>query len=160
MKQEKLLELVEKFQKSFDKYHLLFLENYPLFSRKEFDFGSRELNDLSVKCQAYITMLGKTAKARMNYIGFHQLFAFDNEVDWYSWRIWIKENEVNHTQYLSISVRIDTELKRMRTYLEEDMWEAYCSLSEDEYSVSYLRYEDFRPVTNAGSSDEDQSLMI
>jgi hypothetical protein len=25
------------------------------------------------------------------------------------------------------------------------MWEAYCNLEKDEYSVSYLNYEDFQP---------------
>lgn len=155
MQREKVLELIEKFQESFNQYHKLFLENYPLFSTKEYDFGSRDLNDLGIKCQAYMTMLGETPKARMNYLGFRQLFAFDNEVDWYSWKIWINENKVDHTQYLSISMRIDTELKRMRGFLEEDMWEAYCSLEEDEYSVSYLRYENFRSPDVEQNDDYD-----
>jgi len=157
MQREKASELIEKFQECFGQYHKLFLENYPLFSREEFDFGSRELNGLGIKCQSYITMLGPTAKARMNYIGFCQFFAFDNEVDWYSWKIWIKENKVDHTQYLSISMRIDTELKRMCVYLEEDMWETYCSLAEDEYSISYLQYEDFRPDEIEQCNDNDSN---
>ena len=155
MRRERTLELIEQFQDSFNQYHKLFLDNYPLFSRKEYDFGSRELNDLGIKCQAYITMLGETAKARMNYVGFRQLFAFDNEVDWYNWKVWVQENKVDHTQYLSISIRIDTELNRMREFLEEDMWESYCSLTEDEYSVSYLRYEDFRPKDNETNNDKN-----
>ncbi|EZH82276.1 hypothetical protein AU05_08250 [Ectopseudomonas composti] len=170
MQQKRALELIEKFQESFNQYHKLFLENYPLFSTKDYDFGSRELNTLGIKCQAYMTMLGKTAKARMNYIGFRQLFAFDNEVDWYSWKTWINKNRVDHTQYLSISMRIDTELKRMREFLKEDMWEVYCSLEENEFSVSYLRYEDFQPVDfkqnenldnpgNPGSSTNIQVIL-
>lgn len=157
MQRERVLELIEKFQESFNQYHKLFLDNYPLFSTKEYDFGSRELNDLGIKCQVYMTMLGGTAKKRMNYIGFRQLFAFDNEVDWYGWKIWINENRVDYTQYLSISMRIDTELKRMREFLKEDMWEAYCSLEENEYSVSYLRYEDFQPAGFEQNDNRDDS---
>jgi len=167
MQRERALELIEKFQESFNQYHKLFLDNYPLFSNKEYDFGSRELNDYGIRCQAYMTMLGETAKARMNYLGFCQFFSFDNEVDWYNWKIWINENKVDYTQYLSISMRIDTELKRMREFLEEDMWEAYCSLAEDEYSVSYLRYEDFRPPSveqdnyeHSGSNDSGGATNV
>lgn len=145
MDRDKLEEIIDKFQSSFDRYHKLFLENYPLFSHKEFDFGSRELNDLGIECQAYISMLGSTAKERMKYVGFNQLFAFDNVVDWYNWKLWVNENEVDHTQYLSISMRIETELRRMRFFLKEDMWDAYCNLQANEYSVSYLQYEDFQP---------------
>ena len=148
MEKAKIEEIIDRFQTTFDKYHkLFFLEYYPLFSTKQYDFGSREMNDLGMKCQAYLSMLGPTAKARMNFIGFRQLFAFDNEVDWYSWKIWINENKISHTQYLSISMRIDTELKRMRLFLSENMWDAYCSLNEDEFSVSYLTYEDFQEKT-------------
>ena len=90
-------------------------------------------------------MLGPTAKARMNFIGFQQLFAFNNEVDWYNWKIWINQNQIDYTQYLSISVRIELELNRMRVFLQEDAWESYCSLREGENSVSYLHYKDFQP---------------
>ena len=144
MDRNKIEEIIEKLQTSFNKYHKLFLDNYPLFSRKEYDFGSRDMNDLGIECQSYLSMLGSTAKARMNHIGFNQLFAFDNEVDWFSWQRWINKNKIDHTQYLSVSLRIETELKRMRFFLKEDMWEAYCNLEKDEYSVSYLNYEDFQ----------------
>ena len=32
----------------------------------------------------------------------------------------------------------------MRFFLKENMWEAYCNLKENEYSVSYLSYDDFQ----------------
>ena len=161
MKQEKIHNIVDKFQSSFEQYNKLFLDNYPLFSKKEYDFGSRELNELGIQCQAYLSMLGATAKARMNFIGFQKLVAFNNEVDWYNWKIWITENKINHTLYLSISMRIDTEIKRMRVFLLEDDWEAYCSHSEEEYSVSYLRYKDFQPeesVSEDNSNDGSGGL--
>lgn len=166
MNTERILELIEKFEESFNKYHKLFLETYPTFSTQKFDFGSPELNELGIKCQAYLTMLGEKPKARMNYIGFRQFFAFDNPVDWYSWKIWVKDNYVDHTQYLSISMRIDTELKRMKEFLSEDMWESYCSLSEDEYSISYLQYSDFRTETpnetdnDSGDNEDIQQTNI
>lgn len=160
MNREIINNIVDKFQSSLDQYHELFLHNYPLFSKKEFDFGSRELNDLGIQCQAYLSMLGATAKARMNFIGFQKFVAFDNEVDWYNWKIWIKENEISHTVYLSISMRIDTELKRMRVFLMEDAWESYCSLREDEHSVSYLRYEVFRPEEAMLRDNSDDSSSI
>lgn len=158
MNREIVEEIVEKFQTSFNQYHELFLDNYPLFSTEEYDFGSRELNALGIKCQAYISMLGETAKSRMNYIGFKQFFAFDNVVDWYSWKVWIKKNKIDHTQYLSISMRIETELKRMRVFLQEDMWNAYCNLDEGEYSVSYLHYEDFKPDSPESESGNEQKI--
>ena len=34
MKQEKIQEIVDKLQSSFDQYFRLFLESYPLFSKK------------------------------------------------------------------------------------------------------------------------------
>ena len=124
-------------------YFDIFMKEYPLLISKEKEqiFGSAELIEKAIEIQVLVTLLGETALKRMNYLGFNYIYPFDNPVDWYNWKENIINNKVSHTIYLSMSLRMVSEIKRMESYLERDNWDAYNQLSESEFLTSKNRYK-------------------
>ncbi len=92
---------------------------------------------MAIEAQVLLASLGQTAVQRLNYVGFDLLFPFSNPVDWYNWKIMIKE-KISAIQY--ISTRVATEFQRIEMHLERKIWDRYCQLSEAEFSVPKGRY--------------------
>ncbi|NIC38633.1 hypothetical protein HBJ58_18325 [Halomonas desiderata] len=124
------------------RYFKKFNECYPLYVSEEAErvFGPSELYEMAIEAQVLLTLLGDTAKDRMNYIGFNMLYPFSNPVDWYSWKEKIKDRKVPQSIYFSIGVRMEAEFNRMEQFVERNAWEEYSKLSSSEFSVSCGRY--------------------
>jgi hypothetical protein len=88
-----------------------------------------------------LNSLGKTAKKRFEYIGFNLLGPFDNPVDHYNWREFVKKRQIHNTIYLSIITRIDSEIERVKKFIENDSFDMYHKLSESEYLTSKDKYD-------------------
>ena len=138
-----LLKIVADLKAAIDDYFKLFLENYPLLVQENNTFGCAELYKVAIKAQCLACMLGEKAKKRLNYIGFSELFSFDNPVDWSNWKSGIVEKQIDHTIYASIAIRIDAELERIMFFLENGNWDAYNNFSCTEFLVSKTKYEVF-----------------
>ncbi|MEZ8778560.1 hypothetical protein AB6D85_13150 [Vibrio splendidus] len=140
--EDQLLENLKKLRCIENDYFSKFNEVYPTFVSKEQEgvFGPTVLYEMALEVQVIVASLGPTAVKRLNYIGFDLLFPFNNPVDWYNWKEMIKEKDINHTIYFSISTRVTTELKRIEMHLERKLWNDYCQLSDSEFSVSKERY--------------------
>lgn len=119
-----------------DEYFKDLMEYYPKIFMKEDTPVPNNICEKAINVQTLLTMLGETAFARMKYIGFDVLYPFDNPIDSFSWKENVKEKKVPHTLYFSISIRMESELKRMHQYIANDAWDAYCALSESEFLVS------------------------
>lgn len=113
MDNHQLIESVKAFKVSYGEYFKLFLDTYPLFTWKDDNYGSNELFLKAIECQALASTFGETAKSRFDTIGFNKLFPFDNPVDWYNWEAFVKDNEVSHTIYATLAMRLDSEIQRM-----------------------------------------------
>lgn len=137
----KYIKVVEDLKNTIDAYLKLFLEHYPLLVQEDTPFCPYELHKLAIKAQCQLSMLGQKAKNRLSYIGFNELFPFDNPVDWYNWKKMIKEKNIDHTIYASISIRVDSEIERIILFLSYNNWDTYNNLSDNEYLVSKKRYE-------------------
>lgn len=149
------------FKEKMESYFNLFLEEYPTGvkaltqevnapvvagKKLHFNFGSEKLNNMAIECQSLLVMLGPTAQKRLIKIGFEKLVPFDNDVEWYRWSQLIKDERVNPTIYVSIHFRINAEIQRMEHFLEQEMWGAYCQNLNDEYLVSFEKYDIWKPV--------------
>lgn len=143
------IQILETLQSTQDKYVSLLMKSYPTFPSDSLyaDFGPPELCDLATQAHACAVALGTTATKRLFYIGFDVLYPFDNPVDLYSWRSNTKNNRVDHAMYLSIALRIDSEIKRMRQIIQFGGEAAYDELPTDLLLVSKDRYE-FASPTN------------
>jgi len=135
---------IDEFKEHSDSYFKLLMENYPKQSGADWEdaglFGSQELYERTIEAQMMLARLGETAVSRMMYIGFDFLYPSHNPVDWYDWREKILTRKVPTSIFLSIGLRIDSEFKRMSLHAQGGCWEAYCLLSESEFSVSEERY--------------------
>lgn len=111
-------------------YWRKFLDNYPTvhYKKDKLFLQDSELCDLSLKVQTLLTMLGDKATARMMYLGFDLVYAFDNPVNWHSWASKIIDNNVDQSNYMTISTEIESEFKRMEYYLENSAWNVYNDL--------------------------------
>lgn len=154
--EEQLLENLRALRELENKYFQKFNQFYPTFVSKEQEgvFGPSELYEMVIEAQVLLASLGQTAVKRLNYVGFDLLFPFSNPVDWYNWKIMIKEKDISHTIYFSISTRVATEFQRIEMHLERKIWDSYCQLSEAEFSVPKGRYSS---VFSDGDSPEKES---
>jgi hypothetical protein len=145
-------QIVDTLQAAHNEYFRLLMKNYPTFPNdSEFaDFGPPELCDLASEVHSCAIALGSSALARLNYVGLAVLYPFDNPVDLYNWRQYVKTSKINHTTYASIAIRIDGELKRFRRALELGGIDGYNALSPDLFLVSKDRYAQ---VAISGSSN-------
>ncbi|HHF2920451.1 hypothetical protein D8S93_19055 [Vibrio sp. VGrn 2] len=143
MDNQQLIESLKAFKVSYGEYFKLFLDTYPLFTWKDENYGSNELFLKAIECQALASTFGETAKSRFDTIGFNKLFPFDNPVDWYNWEAFVKDNEVSHTIYATLAMRLDSEIQRMLFFAERDLLESYESLDSEQFLVSYLKYDCF-----------------
>ncbi|NJA87961.1 hypothetical protein HCX48_01805 [Rhodocyclus tenuis] len=137
------LSTLEAFQGAHDKYFRLLLENYPLIqSNQPFaDFGPLELCELAIEVHSCAIALGPKARERLCYLGLDLLYPFDNPVDLYNWRAWVKKENINHTTYASIAIRIDSEIKRMRRVFSLEANTAYEAMPTADFLVSKARYK-------------------
>lgn len=150
--------ILDVLQAAHDKYFRLLLENYPLFPKDDpfSDFGPPELCELAVEVHSCAIALGPKARERLFHLGLDVLYPFDNPVDLFNWRVRVKHENIDHTTYASIAIRIDSELKRMRRVLELGGAAAYDVLSVDAFLVSKSRYKSIA-TPNKESGDNDQS---
>ena len=148
------LELLDLFQSAHDAYFRLLMQDYPSERNEEIgsDFGTPELCELATEAHACAISLGSKALQRLNFVGFSDLYAFDNPVDMYNWRVKVRKDKINHTTYASIAIRIDSELKRLRRIAEFGGEAAYEALEVDELLVSKVRYQSL-----AGSHEKADS---
>jgi len=136
-----LLACLDEFKEASDTYFKKFNEFYPLFKKGvEGIFGPSELYELALKAQCLVGMLGPTATRRLKYVGFGMLFPFDNPVDWYEWKEAIVRRSIPQSIYFSIAIRLDSEIARIRFFLDRGKWDDYQLLSDSEYLVSKERY--------------------
>jgi len=154
---ELLKDKLQKLKNLENEYFKVFNKCYPTFydESKGAVFGPSELYKMAIEAEYLLACLGRTAINRMNYLGFDMLFPFNNPVDWFTWKTFIKENSIEHTVYFSISIRLATEIKRMELHLENDAWNEYCELSEHEFSVSKSRYSEL--FFDEGHEDKENS---
>ncbi|WP_371181106.1 hypothetical protein [Xanthomonas sacchari] len=144
-------EIICKLESAHNEYFDLFLKNYPKQSDEDNyrDFGPAKLYELAIEVHACATALGPRAFERLHYVGLDFLYPFDNLVDFYSWRVNVKKNDVSHTIYAAIAIRIDSELQRMRRILELGGDIAYDALQKKAFLVSKNRYEITKDATGA-----------
>ncbi|ENG7521923.1 hypothetical protein ABVD55_005160 [Vibrio harveyi] len=157
--EEQLLENLRALRELENKYFQKFNQFYPTFVSKEQEgvFGPSELYEMAIEAQVLLASLGQTAVKRLNYVGFDLLFPFSNPVDWYNWKIMIKEKDISHTIYFSISTRVATEFQRIEMHLERKIWESYCQLSEAEFSVPKDRYSSVFSTENSHDQECDDT---
>lgn len=149
--------ILDALQAAHDKYFRLLLENYPLFPKEGpfADFGPPELCDLAVEVHSCAIALGPKARERLFYLGFDLLYPFDNPVDLFNWRVRVKKENIDHTTYASIAIRIDSELKRMRRVFALGGEAAYEVLPDDAFLVSKNRYKSVAaPTEECGGNDQ------
>lgn len=149
------LEKLRKFKKTFDEYSDLFFKNHPDILVEESAFGPpRRIYDLAITAQAQLNSLGETAKKRFEYIGFNLVVPFDNPVEHYNWREFVKEKRIHNTIYLSIITRIDSEIERINKFIEHESFDMYNMLSESEYLTSKEKYDDlFNKITTTDKTN-------
>lgn len=137
------LSILDAFQEAHDKYFRLLLEHYPLTSKDKLfaDFGPPELCNLAIEVHSCAIALGPKACERLCYLGLNLLYPFDNPVDLYNWRVRVKKENIDHTIYASIAIRIDSELKRMHRVFSLEADAAYEAVSTEEFLVSKARYK-------------------
>lgn len=125
-----------------DQYFERFLKEFPFLNKSGniIPCDSNSLFDLVIRAQVLVSILGETARKRLNHIGFDMLYPVDNSVDWYLWAVDVQENETSHTIYCSIAMRIDSELSRMAHFIEKTKWDEYQKLPSDEFLVSKSMY--------------------
>ncbi|AIW17255.1 hypothetical protein VITU102760_19775 [Vibrio tubiashii] len=144
MENQKLVESIKAFKEAYGDYFKLFLDTYPLLLKNKENFGCNELFLKAIECQALASTFGVVAKDRFNTIGFNQLVPFDNPVDWYNWKEFVVKNEISHTIYASLAIRLDSEIQRMLYLAENDLWKHYELLDSKQFLVSYLKYDCFQ----------------
>ena len=139
--------VMDLLQKAHDEYFSLLIKNYPTQRDDDISgsFGPPELCALAIEVHSCAIALGASALNRLNYIGLSDLYPFDNPVDLYGWREHVRKNEISHTIYASIAIRIDSELKRMRKVIEVGGSVSYEALPPDIFLVSKERYTALNP---------------
>ncbi|WP_155416961.1 hypothetical protein [Chromobacterium violaceum] len=147
------MKVIDLLQTAHDKYFDLLLKNYPTLSSKApFEgFGPPELCELAIEAHSCAIALGPAIRERLFYLGFDILYPFDNPVDLYGWHSYVKENNVAHSVYASIAIRIDSELKRIRRVFVLSRGAAYDAVPPDIFLVSKERY---RSAIKPKSTDE------
>jgi hypothetical protein len=137
------LSILDAFQAAHDKYFRLLMEHYPLIPKNEpfADFGPPELCDFAIEVHSCAIALGPKARERLCHLGLDLLYPFDNPVDLYNWRARVKNENIEHTTYASIAIRIDSELKRMHRVFSLDADAAYEVVPTEAFLVSKARYE-------------------
>ncbi len=135
-------EILDELTDCLKEYFECFIKYYPdsLSQKDETIFGPNELYQLSIKAHCLRAMLGAECVKRLNHIGFDEYIPFDNPVDWYNWKIEINEKKIPRETYLSIGIRIDSELERLRFFIEREQFGSYENLSYGRYFVSKERY--------------------
>ncbi|RJF96512.1 hypothetical protein D3870_18860 [Noviherbaspirillum cavernae] len=135
--------ILDAFQAAHNKYFSLLLEHYPLFSKNgpHTEFGPPELCDFAIEVHSCAIALGPKARERLCYLGLDLLYPFDNPVDLYNWRVRVKKENIDHTTYASIAIRIDSELKRIRRVVALKGDAAYETVPTEEFLVSKERYK-------------------
>jgi len=118
------------------------------------DFGTPELCELAIEAQACAISLGPKALQRLNFIGFDELYSFDNPVDMYNWRMKVRNDKIEHATYASIAIRIDAEIKRLDCISQLGGEEAYDELEVGFLLVSKARYQSLK------GSSERSSLSV
>jgi hypothetical protein len=136
------LEVVLLLQAAHDKYFRALMESYPGFERDAIfaDFGPPEICELAIEAHACAIALGPTALRRLRQVGFDVLYPFDNPVDLYNWRKFVRSASVDHTIYASIGIRIDSEIKRIRRAHQLGSADYYDALDDNTFVVSKDRY--------------------
>lgn len=149
--------IIEAFQTAHDEYFRLFLKNYPSIpSCAPFaDFGPPELCNLAIEVHSCAIALGTSARERLLYLGLELLYPFDNPVDHFNWRAFVKNENINHTTYASIAIRIDSELKRMRRVFELGGEVSYDAVPSDIFLVSKTRYK-LIEVSDGGNEGDNK----
>ncbi|MGL6313044.1 hypothetical protein [Vibrio sp. WXL103] len=129
--------ILDDLEECLEQYFKIFLEYYPKsWSHNDADaFAPDELYQLSIRAHCLRAMLGSYCVDRLTYIGFDELIPFDNPIDWYNWAAFIRDNRVPREKYLSIGIRIDSELKRIRFLIEREGCDDYKNLSFGQYMV-------------------------
>jgi hypothetical protein len=135
--------IIDAFQEAHDKYFRLLMEHYPLIPKDEpfADFGPPELCNFAIEVHSCAIALGPKARERLCYLGLDLLYPFDNPVDLYNWRVRVRKDNIDHTTYASIAIRIDSELKRMRRVFSLEADAAYEAVPTEEFLVSKARYQ-------------------
>jgi len=158
------LQIADTLQTAHNEYFSLLMKNYPTFPNDSLyaDFGPPELCDLATEVHSCAIALGSSALARLNHVGLAVLYPFDNPVDLYNWRQYVKNSRIDHTTYASIAIRIDGELKRLRRTLQLGGEAAYDSLPPDLFLVSKERYVQIAPPapSNPTLREETSSIHI
>jgi hypothetical protein len=152
--------ILDAFQAAHDKYFSLLLEQFRLIQNSApfADFGPPELCNLAIEVHACAIALGPKARERLFYLGLDLLYPFDNPVDLYNWRVHVKKENIDHTAYASIAIRIDSELKRMRRVFELGDGAAYDVIPAEAFLVSKARYKSISvPEPNGGNGGNGQS---
>lgn len=137
------LEILEALQAAHNEYFSLMMRNYPTNPSDGLfvDFGPPEMCELAIEVQACAIALGSSALVRLEHLGLSILYPFDNAVDLYNWRRYVKVNRIDHATYASIAIRIDSELKRLRRTLELGGGLGYEALPKELFIVSKDRYK-------------------
>jgi hypothetical protein len=157
--------ILDALQAAHDKYFSLLLEQFRLIHDTPnrapvADFGPPELCGLAIEVHACAIALGPKARERLSYLGLDLLYPFDNPVDLYNWQVRVKKENIDHTAYASIAIRIDSELKRIRRAFELGGEAAYEVTPAEAFLVSKARYKSIvAPKPDEGNSGDGQSEL-
>lgn len=138
--------VIQQLKKSHTDYTKLFIMRYPTMGDAS-PWQDQTLYDLAINTSACAIALGTKALMRLRIIGFDKLYAFDNPVDHFTWRLHVREQQVCQTIYASIIERINAELDRLETILSlggecgyDDMPENLFLISKDKYTFPAEKY--------------------
>ena len=154
-----MIDILNKLEKCLEKYFSIFIEYYPdaLSMKDSRDFAPGDLYQLTIEAHCLTAILGKSCVERLNYVGFDEYISFDNPVDWYNWAAKVRELKIPKEVYLSISIRIDSELKRIRFLIENEQFNSYENLKYSNYLKPKERYKEFR---NSLTAEGDPKKVI
>lgn len=158
MEKEQLLNEIENFKNCIDKYVTIFMQNYPTEETKKSTYAPENLLELAIEAQSILAIFGSHATKRFKYIGFFELFYFDNPVDWHAWKYKVIEKNIDFSGYASITFRIDAEIERMKVLLNKDLFQTYENLTTENYLVSKNKYFNQAPVLEENKKTDDALL--
>jgi len=159
MNDKDLLKEIDSFKDCINKYIKVFMENYPTEGTKKETFAPQSLFELAIEAQTTLAIFGTHATKRFEYIGFFELFYFDNPVDWHAWKYKVIKEDVDFSSYASISFRIEAEIERMRVLLEKDSFDNYQNLTIENYLISKNKYFKKDLPATKSSDTQDNSMM-
>ncbi|OLN27212.1 hypothetical protein [Desulfosporosinus metallidurans] len=161
---------IEEFEKLFNEYYMHLLQFIEGIYRKEdnpYYLSHPKLVLDSIRLQASFFKLPDEVQERLLLLDFEVFMHCDNVVDLYSFRDFLLEN-YRYNRATTIAERVDSELKLVREFIDNDIWGKYHNLPKrkfdfyrQESNVSLLLEMDYyRKTSSVEDKLSSQSELI